>query len=555
MSGLNDIKTCLLELHSFDDTETFSKLQEEVRKFIGQPGVTIGISPLFMVNDHFVFSAIHNVNSIVFKDLETDEEKEKVSEALQKYFKGKAEPLVVNNFDGDALKSFPFLKHMDRLKAVIICPLKNFNRLIGILEIAAGSDELPVDEIITTIEPALPLFELAMNRSCATLDARLDKIIREHFTAIQPSVEWRFSEAALSYLQRSEKDEDTKMENIVFENVFPLYGAIDVRNSSIERNKAIRQDILEQIDMAGNIITKAYSRTQLPLLDEVGYKLKKFRDAALESEVEPGIAQFFNNEVKNLFSHLLGSDESLHKEINEYLKAADTVNGMIYHHHKEFDESLTHVNKVIAKFIDKEQEAVQEMYPHYFERFVTDGIDFNIYIGQSISPQTDFNEIYLRNLKIWQVTVLAKAAQLSAALAGDLAIPLHTTQLILAHSQPISISFRPAERKFDVDGAYNIRYEIIKKRIDKVHIKDKDERLTQPGCIGIVYSQPKEAEEYEEYIEYLADKGLFTRETEYFDLEDLQGVSGLKAMRVKINIGGNIKNEELRLQKEDLEVE
>ncbi|NJO25261.1 MAG: hypothetical protein HC867_04990 [Bacteroidia bacterium] len=80
--------------------------------------------------------------------------------------------------------------------------------------------------------------------------------------------------------------------------------------------------------------------------------------------------------------------------------------------------------------------------------------------------------------------------------------PLQTTQLILAHSIPISISFRTAERKFDVDGAYNIRYEIIKKRIDKVRIKTTNERLTQPGKIAIVYSQAKEAAEYKEYIEF-----------------------------------------------------
>jgi hypothetical protein len=44
---------------------------------------------------------------------------------------------------------------------------------------------------------------------------------------------------------------------------------------------------------------------------------------------------------------------------------------------------------------------------------------------------------------------------------------LQTTQLILIHSQPISISFRKDERKFDVEGSYNIRYEVIKKRLIK----------------------------------------------------------------------------------------
>jgi hypothetical protein len=212
---------------------------------------------------------------------------------------------------------------------------------------------------------------------------------------------------------------------------------------------------------------------------------------------------------------------------------------MVYHHRKDYEESITRINNAVAGFIDNEQKAAQEIYPHYFERFVTDGVDFNIYIGQSITPHKTFDEFYLRNLKLWQLSTLAKAAQLTHRLESELSLPLQTTQLILAHSQPISISFRTAERKFDVDGAYNIRYEIVKKRIDKVHIKDSNERLTQPGSIAIVYSQPKEAQEYIEYIEYLQTRGLLKAEIERMDLEDLQGVSGLKGLRVAVNVSAN----------------
>jgi hypothetical protein len=138
-------------------------------------------------------------------------------------------------------------------------------------------------------------------------------------------------------------------------------------------------------------------------------------------------------------------------------------------------------------------------------------------------------------MKIWQLTVLARAAKLTYTMESELAHPLKTTQLILAHSIPLSISFRTAERKFDVDGAYNIRYEIVKKRIDKVRIKDTNERLTQPGKIAIVYSQAKEAGEYLEYIEFLQNQKILKSGIEKYDLEELQGVSGLKALRVDVN--------------------
>jgi hypothetical protein len=86
--------------------------------------------------------------------------------------------------------------------------------------------------------------------------------------------------------------------------------------------------------------------------------------------------------------------------------------------------------------------------------------------------------------------------------------------------------------KFDVDGAYNIRYEIVKKRIDKAKIKGTEERLTQPGKLSVVYSHENEAHEYARYFEYLRTLNMISGDTEYLDLEDLQGTAGLKALRV-----------------------
>ena len=540
MEALNNIKTCLLQLEEFDDVETFSKLQEEIRNLIGQPGISIGITPFFYINNRLVFSAVHSVNSIFLKNLE-EERKLEASEGLKNFFEENDKSLVIPEITDDILQKYSFIKHLQEQgwKGIIFCPLRNYNKLMGVLEIVSEEPGMATDEVVNKIDVALPLFELALNRSWASLDARLDKIIKEQFTAIQPSVDWRFTEAAYNFLLRKEEEEDAKMETILFDNVYPLYGAIDIRNSSTERNKAIQMDMLEQLDMASAILKKAQKETDFPLLGEIKFKIKKYRHSVANiilSDDEIAINQFLKQEVVDLFNQLKTIAPSVEEDIAKYFTAITSVVDMVYHHRKEFDESITLINKAIAKFIDSEQEAAQKMYPHYFERFVTDGVDFNIYIGQSIAPGIPFTDFYLRNLKIWQLSTLAKAAQLSNEIIKDIAVPLQTTQLLLAHNYPISISFRPAERKFDVDGAYNIRYEIIKKRIDKVHIKDTDERLTQPDKLAIVYTLPKEGEEYMEYIEYLMAKGLLKGEVEQLELEELQGVAGLKAFRVPINV-------------------
>ena len=173
------------------------------------------------------------------------------------------------------------------------------------------------------------------------------------------------------------------------------------------------------------------------------------------------------------------------------------------------------------------------MFPHYYERYKTDGIEFNMYIGQSLVKNKKFENLFLYNLRLWQLQIMYEMENVAYAARKEMEHELRVASLILVHSNPLSIKFRMEEKQFDVDGAYNIRYEIIKKRIDKAHIKGTIERITVPGKIAIIYSQDKDAFEYLKYIKYMQSKRFFGK-VEKLELEDLQGVSGLKALRVEV---------------------
>ena len=173
------------------------------------------------------------------------------------------------------------------------------------------------------------------------------------------------------------------------------------------------------------------------------------------------------------------------------------------------------------------------MFPHYFERYKTDGVEYNMYIGASITKTRVFNEIYLFNLRLWQLQTTCEMENIAYSLRKKMKNELRVASLILVHSNSMAIKFRMDEKQFDVDGAYNIRYEIIKKRIDKAFIKNTEERLTVPGKIAIVYSQDKDALEYIKYINFLQSKNQLGK-LEFLELEVLQGASGLKALRVEV---------------------
>ena len=188
------------------------------------------------------------------------------------------------------------------------------------------------------------------------------------------------------------------------------------------------------------------------------------------------------------------------------------------------------INNYLDLFINEQEQA----YPFYFEKFRTDGIEYDIYVGQSIAPDKPFDQLYLNNLRLWQVASMAAIAKLTHLLKPQLPKQLETTQLIFSNSHTIDICFRNDERRFDVEGAYNIRYQIIKKRIDKVCLKGTNERLTQTGKIAIIYFNSKDAEEYIKYIQYLQEQNTLLNDLEEVELEELQGVRGLKALRVSV---------------------
>lgn len=535
-----EIKNKLLEFDPLSNAEGYTELETYVQSLISLRNLNIGITPFFKINGHYVYSDLHNTNSILFRGLQSIAEKDEISDYCKLLFRENDQPLLFETISEQALADFQCLQYYQKEGAasLIICPLKQGNNLIGLLEIISKEPRQLKPDHISRIEAALPLFTLGLEKTLEQLNNEVDKTIKKKFTAVQPAVEWKFTEVALDYIVTKHQREDARVQRITFNDVWPLYAALDIRNSSVERSQSIKSDILEQLNLALSIIKKAQSHLNFPLLQELEFKIDKFITAAsdtLQSEEEMSINEFMKTQVLSVFNHLHKTEPLLKNDIEHYFSILDPQVGMLYKHRKEYEASVTKINETLSRYIDKEQQAAQKVYPHYFERYVTDGLEFNIYIGQAIAPRKKFDEIYLHNLKMWQLTVLAKAARKIHRLENELTHKLRTTQLILCFSQPLAVTFRTEERKFDVDGTYNVRYEIVKKRIDKAHIKGTEERLTQPGKIAIIYSQAKDAAEYTEYIEFLQSQGLLHPGIEKHDVEDLQGVSGLKALRVDVN--------------------
>jgi hypothetical protein len=533
------IKKILLCEKDFDTTG-IDDLKKAVKVLIGTRDADVGLMPFIKVNDQFVLCDESGRHGLVARQWLGDDKNGLAQfRGYINFLNERPVPTPISTVNEELIGFATFLRKLweEGTRSYLVYPMQNFDGLIGVLELSSPVQNLFTQETIGKLEPAIPMLSLAMLKCRANFQSRIEKVIMEKFTALQQSVEWKFAEVAWEYLQDSDSCSLTK--NVVFDTVYPLYGAIDIRNSTSHRSTAIQKDLKEHLALIALTLQQLHDIIQLPLLEGLEFKNENMRQAiedSMTAEDEIRINEFLQNEAEPIFRHLQKNYSEGEKVIDGYFNIIEDPGGAIHRHRCDYEETLSQINNAIMAYLENEEEAIQKSYPHYFEKFRTDGIEYNIYIGQSISPSKPFDNLYLKNIRLWQLKSMAGASKLTHLLLPQLKVPLQTTQLILVQSQCIDISFRRDERKFDVEGSYNTRYEIIKKRLDKVRIKETNERLTQPGKIAIVYSNQKEVPEYEEYIRFLQKKNILKQGIELLDLEELQGVKGLKAMRVEINL-------------------
>ncbi|MDT0558923.1 GAF domain-containing protein [Ichthyenterobacterium sp. W332] len=535
---ISSIRTDLLK--TGDDLIT--NLQNDLREFFNIKDLMMGFSIFDIVHNQICSTKAKKSKSLILSDeLSQNCNGFFCNGIITKVFKNK-EPIAISDVEkyGQHTDGNPFYQRLKEkgIHSIILLPIKaTANDDLAVLEIASPRPFELNSVNQQRLKDIIPAFEAAVERSSEEHQNTLEATIQQHYTSIHPTVKWRFYEAAEKYFAALESNEDNpKIDEIVFDDVYPLFGQSDIKGSSLARNHAIQEDLTTQLTLAIDVLRKACDTEQLPIYKELMFRVEEYLvevKKGLKAGDEIGILDFLKKDIYPVFRHIKEINNELKSLVEVYKNRLDKDLNVVYEKRKAYEDSVMILNDKLSNFLDKKQDEAQQMFPHYFERYKTDGVEYNMYIGQSLVKHKTFDELYLYNLRLWQLQNMYEMEQVAHQAKNDMDHKLDVASLILVHSNAMAIKFRMDEKQFDVDGAYNIRYEIIKKRIDKAHIKGTKDRLTVPGKIAIVYSQDKDAREYKKYIKYLQSKGCFGK-LEELELEDLQGVSGLKALRVEV---------------------
>ncbi|MBU1740296.1 MAG: GAF domain-containing protein, partial [Proteobacteria bacterium] len=542
----------LINQQSITSVAGFARLQQSVRTLLKHPGVTIGLCAL--AEDHLM----------VLNWGENDDEDDcgawcVLGDSIHiplSEFEGSPLERVLESEDIiriDDLAEVSLAPRFDQefrahgVRSFMLAPLHFQGRCVGTLGIKSPRPEDlgPMDELV--LKHLQPLFAMAVKNVLEDVDSQIQAIIKEECTAIHPSVEWRFRQAAFKHLTELRMGRPSEMEAIVFKDVHPFFGSTDIRGSTEERNRAIQADLIEHLGLGREVIEEAARVKPMPILAELSGRMRNLEirlQGGLGSGDEGLVTSFMQREVESIFEELEGLGPKAGRAVELYRQAVDPHLGTVYNRRRQFEQSVSLLNERLATYLDQEAAQIQQNFPHYFERHRTDGVDYLAYMGGSMTEDGGFNPVYSKNMRLWQVMVACGLAWHTAQLKSELPIELDTAHLILVQDTPLSIRFRYDEKKFDVDGAYDVRHQILRSRIDKARVKG-GERLTQPGQVAIIYSQRSEAQEMTRHLEYLRDQGYLTGQFERLDLEDLPGVQGLMALRMEINLASAALSERL----------
>jgi hypothetical protein len=498
----------------------------------------IGFSAYNSDKDQLEISPLQHVNMSLIIDKKLNLKSNEIACTNYKKVISSSEYYVVSNVE-KKLEMHPNDKLLNLVnqqgyQSFILYPLVNGNEYLGILEIASKTPSTFNRINANLLYEIKPLLEESIYRYSIDFENQINAYIQTEYTSLHPSVEWKFRQKAKDHILHITNSKQKSQ--ISFQNIYPIYGEVDVRNSSTIRNLCMKNDYQNQINFLIEVCNELYDRTKKPkFLDDID-TLKDFLD-----RIDNVDKIYFESELLDFISY------KIHPEITKYAKAEDksalvkyikkldTMTGLFYIERKKFDQSIQITNSLLSNKLDLFQQEAQAIFQHYYERFKTDGVDYNLYVGKSITPQKKFSYNLVKEIRFWQIQATILLVQAQKYHQKKMPLKLDVASLIFATNSTIDILFKMDEKRFDVNGYNNAKYEIVKKRLSKAFVKGTEERINQPGKICIIYSEDVLREEYTEYLNRLIDLKFLKKDIEFLEVDDLQGLSGLLAVRVSVN--------------------
>ncbi len=515
------------------ESQNISAIIQDIRSIFENPNLQVG--SFIVENENLKSGNLEVFPALTFPNEKTIFRSDYADDAIRQKLFEKNELVLINDVSyyekQNGVSDFTSYLQSQTIASLVLKPFKISDSLWFLVEIASSEKNFINAFNLMNLEEIAPFLMEYAQRFNREYEKELQLIIEENCTAIQPSIAWKFRNEAERYFKTKINKKDAVFKEITFQNLYPLYGQVDVVGSSEARNKAIEKDIFEMLQLSRQILIRMKSPLANILLEGVESQLNRLKNE-FNATTESRIEQWFQKNIAPILSGMTNKVFSSYPN-SQYF---DRESKRYSHERRKYSQTIDEINRMMGSFLQEKEKVAQQIFPHYFEMFKTDGVAHSIFIGQSIFPPQHFDSEILQKMRMWQLETICEMEELYYQNSPNLPLSLKVASMIFAYEETLSIAYRMDEKHFDVDGAENSRYEILKKRIDKAIVKKTGQRLTQPHQLTIVFSSKHLLKEYQRYLTILNEKGFVKGTVKILEIGDLQGAKGLLALQVALNL-------------------
>ena len=239
-SAISNLKTSLLSIEE-DNSLRNENLETIFCSIFKIADLKTGFTAFSYEDSKFKMVEMQNQmrSYILYKGIEADCE-EALGNCSLETLLGRKKFLVISDVQ-EFLLSNPedkkLAEHLlsQNIHSCILAPVIKNDKFLGIIELVSSIPKQLNSLNANKLDLVMPFLVDTIDRVYSDMKNQIEAIIQREYTSIHPSVYWKFrQEASLHTTDKISKDEPFK--EIVFREVYPLYGQIDIKGSSMARN-------------------------------------------------------------------------------------------------------------------------------------------------------------------------------------------------------------------------------------------------------------------------------------------------------------------------------
>lgn len=292
-------------------------------------------------------------------------------------------PIIVSdiiNLD-EEIKKIPSYQSLEEhdIRSFMIIPIVKDGKFLAALEFTSSIPNSFNGLKLKKIEPFLDVILFPIDRFNFEKNNQIEAIIQREYTSIHESVVWKFRNEAEKYFNAMISNKMYTLKEISFKKLIPLFGQTDIRSSSEKRIKYMLEDLNHQLLSLQNIFDEIPNGSE-----KMKNKILRLKDSLnndLKGDTERKIQKYLKNNIHPALREIQEEtlSEKLKHDIHHYFGKISPKSELFYIQRNKLDESITLINRKIADILDEKQTLAQHIFPHFYERFKSDGVEHNLF--------------------------------------------------------------------------------------------------------------------------------------------------------------------------------